>query len=197
MLKFNTTRKENNMAKTARQFSKKEIYDIAVWYATSYHEISAGIIADEYMISEATCRKLLDKAVILNVVNDKIVELMAAKAGYNSQVKAGTGGKKCSERHYDMLKAKRASYLPSKKEIIALAKGYAKSAQTKEQYSQDNYITKQLLDRIIYKAIIENLVNDKTVEELKIKSVKRYGFDNVQKFWKRMLYYREENKKRG
>lgn len=183
--------------RTARDFSRKEEYEVALLYASSYQEFSANVIAEALGVSESTCRTVLDNAVIHNVVNDKIVRLMSEKAARNAQIHAGIKGKYSSLKHYETLRAKRAAYLPSKREIIIIVKSYAESDLPKECFSQTHYITKQLLTKLIHLAIVNCYVNDKTVDLLKAKSIERYGLSDVEDFWKEILNNRNENKKRG
>lgn len=138
---------------------------------------------------------LLEKAVIENVVDNSIVELMAAKAAYNSSIKAGGAGRIRSEKHYTYLKQRREQYMLTKEQAIDFTSEYAKSDLSKEDFCRSKFLTIALLNRTISKAIIESWVSDNIVDVLKEKSLKKSSTKKVLDFLEKIEYFRNENKK--
>ena len=183
------------MKKTAKDFSRKKIAEIATQYAQTNFAYSHDYFSREYGISKATFYTVLEKAVIENIVDDKTVELMAKKAAYNSQTKAEEAGKQRSRKHYDYLTLKRHQYMPSKEQAIIWTTEYARCKYNKNDFTTKNFITNALLNRVIYKAIVENWVTDDVVNLLKEKSLGKDNSEKVIEFWKNIENFRNENKK--
>lgn len=180
---------------TAREFSRKKIWEIATKYANTKLEYSRDFFSQEYCISYNTFYTLLEKAVIEGIVDDETVKKMLEKASENSARKAGEGARKRSENHYAYLILKRKIYMLPKEETHNLVVKYSKSALNKKKFCKDNFITTKLFDRMMCKAIIENWVSDDTVEKIKNKSVENHNNEKTVKFWKQLLMFRSENKK--
>lgn len=184
------------MAKrTARDFSRKEIWDIATLYAKTVSEYSSEYFSEKYSITRNTFYTLLERAVIENIVNDEIVLDMANKAAYNSKVKAGEAGEMRSRKHYGQLIERRKTYMLSKEDAISITTRYASCEVSKTRFVNNNYITTKLFDRTLYRAVVENWVSDETVQRLQEKSLKNNDQKKVLEFWSRLLYFRNENKK--
>jgi len=181
--------------KTAKQFSRKEVWEVATRYATSKY--SHNDFEEEYQSSRSSFYTVLDRAVIENIVDSDTVGLMEARAKYNSEVKAGKPGEIRSEKHYSYLKKKRKEYMLSKEEAIKITITYAESPYSKKQFCRRIHISEQLLDRTIYKSIIDNWVSDEVVMLLKVKSLKLNGGEATIKFWEQLKSYREYNANRG
>lgn len=183
------------MKKTVRDLSRKKIAEIATQYAQTNFAYSHDYFSREYAISKGTFYTALEKAVIENIVDDKTVEQMAAKAAYNSQVKAAEAGKQRSKKHYDYLLLKRRQYMPSKEQAIIWTTEYANCKYHKNDFATKNFITVALLNRVIYKAIVDSWVTDDIVELLKEKSLSKEQSQKVIKFWENIEYFRNGNKK--
>lgn len=182
------------MAKAVYNFSRKEIWEIASLYATGPY--GSGDFAEEYGISRATVYSIFRKAVVENIVDDKTVELMASRAANNSDNKVGRQGKLWSQKNYARLKIRRKEYMLSKRESIALTVKYAYSPLNKEEFAKENYITKALLDRTIYRTIVTNKVSELVFYKLQLKSFKRKSNDiELRNFWDSVELLRNENKK--
>ena len=195
---MDSRKEKTEMAKrTARDFSRYEIWCIATSYANTnsanYHEE----LERKYEISSGTFYNLLEKAVVENVVDIETVLKMEEKAKYNSKVKAGVAGEIRSEKHYDCLKKKRKDYMLPKQDAINITKKYAESNLYKKDFCQENHITERLLDRIILKTIIESWITDELVEKLKTKSLRQNSSEAVLKFWEQTKKFRENKKNQG
>lgn len=111
------------MAKrTAKDFSRAEIWEIATRYANTGLAYSHDFFEKEYTVSANTFYNVLEKAVTESIVDMNIVKKMAIKAASNSEQKAGIAGKNRSEKHYEELMRQRARYMFSKKEAISWTK---------------------------------------------------------------------------
>ena len=183
------------MKKTVRNLSRKTIAEIATRYAQTNFLYSHEYFSREYEISKSTFYATLEKAVVENIVDDKIVEQMAQKAAYNSKVKAGEAGKHRSRKHYERLLLKRRQYMPSKEQAIIWTNEYAKFQYHKKDFATKNFITIALLNKVIHKSIVENWITDDVVELLKNKSLSKENSEKVTKFWENIEYLRSENKK--
>lgn len=183
------------MAKrTARDFTRKQIWEIASLYASTESIYSSEYFSHNHEISQNTFYKLIEKAVIEGVVDDRTVANIAAKAAFNSFRKAGEKGENRTKKHYDKLNSKRKEYILPKEKAVEIVTKYANSNYSKEQFAIKNYITKELFSRTIYKAITENWISDEVVEKLKKKSITRYTEELVLDFWKNLIDVRNENK---
>ena len=160
------------MAKrTARDFTRKQIWEIASLYASTESTYSSEYFSHNYEISQNTFYKLID-----------------------SFRKAGEKGENRTKKHYDKLNSKRKEYILPKEKAVEIVTKYANSNYSKEQFAIKNYITKELFSRTIYKAITENWISDEVVEKLKKKSITRYTEELVLDFWKNLIDVRNENK---
>lgn len=184
------------MAKrTATNFSRKQIWEIATKYANTNCAYSRDYFSREYDINYSTFYKLLERAVIESIVDEATILRMADKAAHNSDNKAGEGARKRSQKHYEYLILKRKVYILPKKEAINLTTNYANSVLAKPAFLRNNFMDAKLFDRTLYKAILENWVSDEVVEKLKTKSLRYDSSEKVIAFWDQLLKYRNENKK--
>lgn len=184
------------MAKrTAKDFSRAKVWEIATLYASTDYAYSAEYFSREYNISKNTFYTLLEKAVIESIVDERTVKKMAIKSAHNSETKAGKPGKKRSHKHYKYLVLKRKAYMLPKEKAIALTIKYANSAATKQKFLMNNFIDKKLFGRVILKCILANWVSDDVVDKLKNKSLRSNNSKEVLEFWEQLLYFRNENKR--
>lgn len=183
------------MNKTAKEFSRKQIAIIAKQYVESNSAHAHTKISEEHGISDSTFYTILKKAVVENIVDIETVRLMAQKAMNNSETKVGRSARKRSFKYYQTLVIKRTEYMLPKNKAIKLTKDYADTEKTKEQFIASMYVTEALLNRTIYKCIVENWVSDDVVIKLKGKSLRRDNSMKVQEFWKQTETFRKENKK--
>lgn len=184
------------MAKrTARDFSRKDIWMIASLYASTSPEYSSEYFSREYETSRDTFYRLLEKAVIENIVNDDTVSRMEMKAIYNADAKVGDMGIARTKRHYMQLRTKRKEYQLPQKYAIEITTQYANSGYSKKQFCLINFMTNALLCRTIRQAVVKNWVSDDVVEKLVSKSLQCYQSDQITKFWEGLINLRNENKK--
>ena len=85
--------------------------------------------------------------------------------------------------------------MPPKEQAIIWTTEYANCKYHKNDFVTKNFITIALLNRVIYKAIVESWVTDDIVALLKEKSLSKEQSQKVIKFWETIEYFRSENKK--
>jgi len=183
--------------KTAKEFSRRQIWKIATDYAKTEYKYSCDYYQREFQISKWTFYTILEKAVVEHIVDMETVELMAIKARYNSSIKAGEAGAERSRKHYDYLKRKRALYRMSKKQATKWTIQYAESKLNKKEFAKRSCITTQLLDVTIKEAIERSWVSDEIVGKLKEKSLLQYNSQRVLDFWNELELARRNNKNQG
>lgn len=183
------------MARTAKDFSRKQIWGVATKYAFTEKEYSHEYFERDLGISTGTFYTLLKKAVIENIVDDEIVDMMKGKAKYNASLHAGEKGAKRSENHYEFLKKKRAIYMLPKDEAIKITMKYCETVRSKKEFARENCITIKLLNRTILKSIVESWVSDEIVMRIKKRSLRRNP--DALEFWEKVEKLRENNKNQG
>lgn len=184
------------MAKTGRQFSRSEVWDVATKYV-SVEKYSHTDFEAEYDSTRSSFYTILDRAVIENVVDTETVEKMEKKAACNAENKAGEAGAGRTKKHYAYLKAKRRKYLLPKNDAITITEMYARSVYNKKNFCREYYISEQLLNRSIKKAVIENWVSDHVVKQLKEKSIRQNPGAQTFRFWEELYIFRENNASQG
>lgn len=183
------------MNKTAKDFSRKQIAMIAKQYVESSSAHAHSKICEQQEISNSTFYTILKKAVVENIVDAETVRCMAKKAMDNAEGKIGKHARARSKKYYETLIIERRQYMLSKKSSIELTKAYANSEKSKKQFIASMYVTEALLNRTIYKSIVENWVSNEVVSKLKEKSLSKDNSIKVQEFWKQTETFRKENKK--
>ena len=184
------------MAKrTAKEFSRKKVWEIATQYARTLSAYSRDYYSREYGINYSTFYSLLERAVVESIVDEETVRDMAIKAGNNAAGKAGEGARKRSEKHYEYLLLKRNMYMLPKTESIEYSIKYAYSAYDKQRFCEANFIDTKLFDRMLYKAIVESWVSDEVVAKLQAKSLQKDNSEKVLVFWEQLIDFRNGNTK--
>jgi len=181
---------------TARQLSRSEVWDVATRYAGQV-KYSHTDFEMAYNSSRSNFYAVLDRAVIENIVDTQTVENMEKKAARNAENKAGEAGRRRTKNHYAYLKSKRREFLLPKKDAIHMTEMYARSVYNKKTFCREHYISEQLLNRSIKKAVIENWVAESVVKQLKEKSTNQNPGAQTYKFWDELLMFRENKKNQG
>lgn len=181
------------MKRTAKDFSRKMICEIATAYANTKVQYSYRYFCEEYQISKSVFYKLLERAIVENIVGDATVERMSRKAAFNSAGKAGTGGAIRSNVHYRNLLSRRRTYTLEKEEAISWTEKYANDILDKKTFCMKNHITVRLLDTTILRAVMYNWVTDEIFDMLKQKSLRRKADTETLLFWKELESLRENN----
>lgn len=169
---------------------------IAVQYANSYEQYSCSYFMKAENISRDCFYKILDEAVIRNLVTDEIVNKMEMKAILNQKRHATNAGK-TSQQHYAQLRKKRNEYiifLYSDIEIKILAEDFAKSTEeTKADFANRYEISIPILDTLLKKAFTENIINDETCKMIEKRSKEKDSSKRAEMFFTQ-LWERRKNK---
>lgn len=167
--------------RTAKDFSRKEIYQIALSYSKgtyTYHNF-----IEEFGSSQNTFYTIINWAIVKGVVPDDVVTAIDALAVWNSSDKVESiskascvedviaRGKRCNK----LRRLKRLQYTFPKSEAVKLVKEYISSPLSKHEFCKQNYMTTSVFGRTLKKAIIQHWIGIKEVEKLREKA---YKFNN-------------------
>lgn len=191
------------MAITVKDFSRKQVHDIAKSYSTgkySYHNFM-----DEFGCSQNTFYSVINRAIVESVVSDSIMEAIEAVAVGNSACKVDDEtaneqlvisaihrGKHCNTRR----RLKRASYVCTKKEAIFLIEYYLASNEPKAKFCKKFYITTKLFDRTLKHAIIYSWINLPVVNQLRQRAYLFNDPSKVDKLFDTCIELRKQDKNR-
>ena len=128
-------KKKRSFAKIKNTMNLKDFESfcrrIATQYAKSNGEFSGSYFMRTENISRDCFYKVLDEAVVRNLISDELVDKMEMKAIANQRNHAKNAGE-TSKQHYAILRKKRNEYiicLYSDAEINELAKDFAESIE--------------------------------------------------------------------
>lgn len=169
---------------------------IATKYAKSDGEYSGSYFMKTENISRDCFYKILDEAIIRNLVSNDLVDKMEMKAVSNQRNHAENAGE-TSKKHYAMLRKKRNEYiicLYSDIEIKALAEDFAEStSETKEDFAKRYDISICVLDVLLKKAFTQNIADDNTCKKIEKRSLAKDSSKRTQQFFEQ-LWQRRKNK---
>ena len=195
------------MEKKKRSFTKVKNYmnlkefesfcrRIATQYAKSDGEYSASYFMKTENITRNCFYKILEEAIIRNLVSDELVEKMEAKAIANQKNHAVNAGE-TSRTHYAMLRKKRNEYIICSYYEIekkALAEEFAEAVnETKSDFAKRNGINTAVLDTLLKKAFTENLIDDETCKKIEKRSLAKDSSKRAKMFFEQ-LWQRRRNK---
>lgn len=182
--------------RTAKDFSRKEIYEIALGYSKgtyTYHNF-----IEEFGSSQHTFYTLINWAVVKGIVPNNVVIAIDALAVLNSSDKIGSisrnvcakdvaaRGQRCNR----LRRLKRIQYTFPKNEAIQIIKKYAACDLSKEDFCKQNYMTEAVLSRTLKKAIVQKWIGIKMVEQLRQKAYKFHNKERVDNFFNSLIHAR-------
>lgn len=180
--------------KRLKDFSRKQIREIATVYATTELACNYSYFEKEYEISEATFYNILKKAIIESIVDDNIAKQIGRKTEKNSAKKAGRSAGLRTRRHQEQLLQKRKEFKMKKGEAIQTAIRYSKSTFNKKQFCIVNIIAIKLFDDALVRAIIEKWIDDECYERIKSKALKNHNNSSrAYEFFQKLDEEREKN----
>lgn len=148
--------------------------DIAEKYANSDGQCAKSYFSDKYDLSHSCFYKILEYAIVENLVSDEVVNLMQVKAIKNQKVHAENAGSR-SILHYQDMRRKRYEKIVSnlsEKEIEEIAKEFAINFQiSKKELAEKHGMTIRVIDMILVRAILELIVDDKTFALIRERSL--------------------------
>ena len=193
--------KKENFSDLERKYKtrkklKKFIKDFAEYYANSDYELNRLYFTDLYNITDSCYFKLLEKAVVWNVVDEKVVEAIEQKTSFHARLHSGSAH--ATKKKYAKLKYQRKLYKKfpfSKKEAINISKKFIQEKGiTKEALANDYDVRKRDIDNAIYVACINNWINDSLFNRLKEQSLRSTNDKNAIEFFANLEKDRNQNK---
>lgn len=189
-----TDLKKSMTEETLNKFCKR----IAESYANSETRFARSYYGKNENITESCFYKVLERAVEMNLVSEKTVDKMErkAEANRNLHVKgAGVG----SLVKYEVLRKKRNDYIISnytKEQITTLATEFANNPEMSKKEFADKYgVCTMVIDKILVKAIVENIVDDETFAKIEKRTIeKNAGNAKTTKFFEALRQKRQHNK---
>ena len=166
------------ITRTAKDFSRKEIFRIAQAYSTGRY--SYIDFYNEYGCSPSTFYKILECAVTKCIVSDEIAEKIGITAVSNSRSKledtcpddsdlprqAANRGRASNKSRF----LKRADYVLTRSEAIDAIDDYVSSPDSMEKFCEKYFITPKAFSRTIRTAILSGWIPLKRVENLRQKA---------------------------
>lgn len=169
---------------------------IAESYANSETKFARSYYTEHENISKSCFYKVLERAVILNLVSEKTVNKMERKAELNQSVHAKGAGMTSKEK-YAILRKKRNEYiifLYSDEEITELAKDFANHPEiSKAQFAERYDVSIQVIDTLLKKAITENLIDDEIFAKIEERSLKNNQSLRAKEFFQLLHQRRKTN----
>lgn len=172
---------------------------IAESYANSESQFARTYYIEHENISESCFYKVLERAVILNLVSEKTVDKMEKKAMQNRSAHAKGAGMATREK-YAMLRKKRNEYiifLYSDEEIENLVTEFANNPEiSKVEFAKKYDVSIQVLDTLLKKAITENIIDDETFAKIEKRSLSKNSSLRAKNFFK-LLHERRKCNQTG
>lgn len=190
------------MSYTARDFSRKQIYEIARLYSTgkySYHDFMK-----EYGCSQKIFYAIINRAIIESIVPNEMMEAIELVAVSNSTCKMESESKDLEfirgveyrgKRSAICRRVKRHSYICPKKEAVLLINQYINSPEPKGEFCNHFFITPKLFDHTLKHSIIHGWITLRTVELLRQKAYSFNDMVKVDKLFDALLDLRKQRKK--
>lgn len=171
---------------------------IAESYADSETKFARTYYTEHENISVSCFYKVLERAVVLNLVSEKTVDKMEKKAELNQSAHAKGAGITSKEK-YAMLRKKRNEYiifLYSDEEIVKLSTDFANHPKiSKAEFAEKYDISIKVIDTLLKKAITENLIDDETFAKIEERSLSKDSSLRAKEFFKLLHERRNSNLK--
>ena len=183
------------MGRNAKDFSRCDVKNIALEYASSKDEVSASYFCEMYNITEGVFYSIIKRAVVESIVNDETARTIAKKASRNSGARGGEGGRIRSVYKHERLMHERSKFEFTIKEKIWYATQYAKSASyvDAKTFMIQHSMTRALFDRTICSAIVDGYVSDIVAKELYGKALQHNREEKVRTFFEGLFAQRKAN----
>lgn len=193
--------KKRSFTKVKNSLNLKEFESfcrrIATQYAKSDGEYSGSYFMKAENITRDCFYKILDEAIIRNLVSDELLDKMEAKAIANQKSHAANAGE-TSRQHYATLRKKRNEYIIcsySDIEIKVLAGDFAESTnEIKADFAKRNGISTSILDTLLKKAFVENIADDDTCKKIEKRSITKDSSKRAKDFFIQLWEKRRKNK---
>lgn len=185
------------MGRNAKDFSRYDVKNIALEYASSEDEVSASYFCETYNITEGVFYSIIKRAVVESIVNEETAHVIAKKASRNSAARGGEGGRIRSVYKHERLMRERKKFEFTIKEKIWYATQYAKSPSYVDvkTFIVQHSMTRELFDRTVRSAIVDGHVSDIVARELFGKALQHNKEERVRPFFDGLFAERQTNMK--
>lgn len=170
---------------------------LATQYANSEAQFARSYFTEYFNISSSCYTKLLEIAVIHNFVTDKMVDRMEKKAIANQNLHSEGAGS-TSINHYAELRAKRKNYIVSTfsdENVVEIIIEFTSLCISKQELAEKYNVNTKIIDLIIKKGIVENLVSDEVFGKIERRSLEKDNSYETKKFFYDL--HQERNSKKA
>ncbi|MBP3255263.1 MAG: hypothetical protein J6M60_02080 [Clostridia bacterium] len=172
---------------------------VTLLYANSRNEYSQKEIGEELNITTSAVRKLMDYAIITDLVTLKEAEKVLNKSILNQQKEHSNAGGSSIKYHKKLIK-KRFQYIANSYEPIAIMEVIDDVLYRADGFKQTmkrfNIESEWVLRYLLQRAIVENICSDKETDELVRRSFKNNQSEQARKFFLKLVQERIKNKKK-
>lgn len=144
-------------------------------YANSSAEFSRSYFTEHYNISSDCYYKILEHAVVTNLVEDVVVVKMMNKAVKNQSAHNPSAGGS-SKAKYAKMYSQRCQYIAigfSNEEVRKMAIDFADNPDISKGDLAASYgIARKVFELVLVRAIEENIADDRTVDSMELRSIK-------------------------
>lgn len=167
-------------------------------YANSEAQFARSYFTENYNISEACYYKILEYAVVTNLVEDVIVSKMMNKAVANQNMHSkGAGGSSIAK--YARMYTQRCEYIAaafSEENVKKLAMDFADNPDiSKEDFAASYGVARKVIEIVLERAIENNVVEDKVFEAIEKRSLSKNSSKAAKNYFSALRKKREANKK--
>lgn len=169
---------------------------IATLYATSESNFARSYFTENFNISTSCYNKILELAVVRNMVNDKMVDKMEKKAIANQNMHAEGAGA-TSIVHYSELRVERRKFILStfsNEKIIEIIHEFIEKDIFKNELAEKYNVDTKVIDLIIKRGIVENLISDELFHMIELRTLKRDNSCTAKNFFIKLHEERNSNK---
>lgn len=169
-------------------------------YAKSEPHFARTYFTEHYNISTNCYYKLLEHAVVTNLVEDVVVSKMMNKAIKNQTAHNESAGA-TSVAKYARMYDQRCKYIANAftdKEVIKVATDFGDNPDISKSDLASSYgVTRKVFELVLVRAIEENIADDRTIEAMEYRSIKNAKPQNVEmtkEYFAALRKKRESNK---
>ena len=183
------------MLRQSKDFSRREMATVAIFYADPKNDCTYREIMRLCNVSKGTAYTMLYKSVKEHMVDDRIVDLMEAKAKFNGQKSHEGKGEVRTDVLYNVLREKRRQYLENfpQQQAIQIISMYAESEETQERFCRNAGISKELFNSIMLHYIVTDFIPEDIFKKLMNKGIKNNFSEKAKQVWRTISIKRKEN----
>lgn len=176
---------KRNMTTLKKTLSIEEMDALAVKvtmeYVKSSNEFARTYFCDKYGLTSSAFYKLLEYAVVIGLVEEKVIDKMEEKAITNSKLHAEGAGAATKIKYAKLRMQRIENFLESleKEEIKEMAEFFAETIEaTKGDAAACYQVSLREFDFVLRKAIVDGIVDDDIVDKIEERSIKNYSGGN-------------------